>query len=464
MSRDYKSTVFLPRTDFPMRGNLPSREPELLARWNRIGLYDLLRRDAAGRERFVLHDGPPYANGNLHIGHALNKILKDVINRAQQMLGKDAPYVPGWDCHGLPIEWKIEEEYRAKGLDKNSVPILDFRRQCRESAAHWIEVQREEFRRLGVEGDWAHPYTTMEYAAEAQIFREFSKFLMNGGLYQGARPVMWSVVEQTALADAEVEYEDHTSTTIIVRFPILRAGDARLAGASALIWTTTPWTIPGNRAIAYSPDLNYVLVRVSEVGEGSLAEVGERLLMAEDLVGSVMQQAKITGFEAEQLGAGALEGAVAAHPWRGKGYEFEVPLLPGTHVTAEQGTGLVHIAPGHGPEDFELGQRFAIEVPKTVAGDGLFYPSVPLFAGQHVFKADPPVVAALKEAGKLLGAGKLTHSYPHSWRSKAPLIYRATPQWFISMEANGLREKALAAIEGTRWVPPQCKHRIGAMI
>jgi isoleucyl-tRNA synthetase len=287
---------------------------------------------------------------------------------------------------------------------------------------------------------------------------------MNGGLYQGAHPVMWSVVEQTALADAEVEYEDHTSTTIIVRFPILRAADPRLAGASALIWTTTPWTIPGNRAIAYSPELTYVLVRVSEVGEGSLAQVGERLLMAEDLVGSVMQQAKITGFEAEQLGADALDGAVAAHPWRDQGYAFEVPLLPGTHVTAEQGTGLVHIAPGHGPEDFELGQRFGIEVPKTVAGDGLFNPAVPLFAGQHVFKADPQVVAALKDAGKLLASGKLTHSYPHSWRSKAPLIYRATPQWFISMEANGLREKALAAIEATRWVPPQGKHRIGAMI
>lgn len=464
MTRDYKATIFLPKTEFPMRGNLAQKEPEILARWEEIGLYDLLRADSRGREKFVLHDGPPYANGHLHIGHALNKILKDVINRAQQMLGKDANYVPGWDCHGLPIEWKIEEEYRARGQDKNSVDPVEFRRQCREFAEKWIDVQRAEFKRLGVIGDWANPYKTMAFAAEAQIFREFTKYLMGGGLYQGSRPVMWSVVEQTALADAEVEYHDHTSTTIHVRFPVIKASDPALEGVSAVIWTTTPWTIPGNRAIAYNPELDYVVIEVTAVAEGSLAKVGEKLLVTPKLAEDLARQGKFEWREAARLPGTKLEGTITAHPLRGQGYEYDVPLLPGAHVTDEQGTGLVHTAPGHGTEDFEVGRQFGLEIPLTVQGDGTYYPAVPLFAGLHVFKADGPVAEALTGTGALLARGRLLHSYPHSWRSKAPLIFRNTPQWFIGMERNDLRAKALAAIAETRWVPPQGETRLRSMI
>ncbi len=469
---DYKSTVFLPRTDFPMRGNLPEREPEILKRWQELGLFQRLREAARGREKFILHDGPPYANGAIHIGHALNKILKDVINRSQQMLGKDANYVPGWDCHGLPIEWKIEEKYRAAGKDKDAVPIVEFRRECREFAEHWINVQREEFKRLGVEGDWANPYTTMAYSAEAQIVRELGKFLMNGGLYKGAKPVLWSVVEKTALAEAEVEYHDHVSTTIWVRFPVVKASVPALEGASVVIWTTTPWTIPGNRAVAYGPDFDYCVISVTAVAENSRAAVGERLLLAHDLIEDVLAQAGITGHEVLARFSGRdLAGTVCRHPLHGRGYDFEVRLLPADFVTTEQGTGLVHIAPGHGADDWELGIAHGIEVPQTVAEDGSYYDHVPLFAGRRVLTpegkkgdADPAVVAALEEAGALLASGKLTHSYPHSWRSKAPLIFRNTPQWFISMAKNGLREKALAAIEETRFIPPQGRTRLYSMI
>jgi isoleucyl-tRNA synthetase len=462
---DYKQTVFLPQTDFPMRANLPEREPEILRRWEEMGLYQRLRESAKGREKFVLHDGPPYANGAIHIGHALNKILKDVVNRFQQMLGKDAPYVPGWDCHGLPIEWKIEEEYRAKGRDKDVVPVVEFRRECREFADRWIEVQRREFKRLGVEGDWANPYTTMAYEAEAQIVREIGKFLMNGSLYQGVKPVLWSPVEKTALAEAETEYHDHSSTTILVRFPVIRTDRPELEGASVLIWTTTPWTIPGNRAIAYGPEIEYAVIEVASVGEKSRAVVGERLVLAAALAEAVAKEAKISEWRVLGTFKGeALRGTVCRHPLRGRGYEFDVPLLPGAHVTTEQGTGLVHTAPGHGAEDFEIGRAFGLEVPQTVGADGTFHDHVPLFAGVHVYKADGPVAKALEQAGALLHRGKLVHSYPHSWRSKAPLIFRTTPQWFISMETNGLRKTALKAIEETRFVPPQGKTRLSSMI
>jgi isoleucyl-tRNA synthetase len=462
---DYKQTVFLPQTDFPMRANLPEREPEILRRWEQMDLYKRLRESATGREKFVLHDGPPYANGAIHIGHALNKILKDVVNRFQQMLGKDAPYVPGWDCHGLPIEWKIEEEYRAKGRDKDAVPIVEFRRECREFAERWIEVQRREFKRLGVEGDWANPYTTMAYEAEAQIVREIGKFLMNGSLYKGVKPVLWSPVEKTALAEAETEYHDHTSTTILVRFPVIRTDRPDLEGASVLIWTTTPWTIPGNRAIAYGPEIDYAVIEVLAVGERSRAQVGERLVLASALAEAVAKEARISEFRTlATLTGEALRGTVCRHPLRGRGYDFDVPLLPGAHVTTEQGTGLVHTAPGHGAEDFEIGREFGLEVPQTVGDDGTFYEHVSLFAGVHVYKADDPLAKALEQAGALLHRGKLVHSYPHSWRSKAPLIFRTTPQWFISMETNGLRAVALKAIEETRFVPPQGKTRLASMI
>ena len=472
MSVDYKSTLFLPRSDFAMRANLPKREPETLARWQAMGLFARLREASAGLEKFILHDGPPYANGHLHMGHALNKILKDVINRSQQMLGKDAHYVPGWDCHGLPIEWKIEESYRAKGEDKDAVAPVEFRRECRDFAEHWIAVQTEEFKRLGVEGDWERPYTTMAYAAEAQIVREIGKFLINGGLYAGARPVLWSVVEKTALADAEVEYHDHTSTTIWVRFPVTRAARPELDGARVVIWTTTPWTIPGNRAVAYLTDEPYVVFEVDEPAEDSLAQRGERLVVAKPLLPQVLADLRIAGHRVlGELAGTALAGTLTAHPLRGQGYDFDVPLLAADFVTMDQGTGFVHIAPGHGADDFELGRRAGLEVPQTVDGDGRFMAHVPLFAGTLVYTdrgkpgdANPAVVRALDQAGALLAHGKLTHSYPHSWRSKAPLIFRNTPQWFISMATNELRAKALKAIEETRFVPRSGRARLYSMI
>ena len=469
MAVDYKKTVFLPRTGFPMKAGLAQREPELLARWEKLGLYRKLREASAARPKFVLHDGPPYANGNIHIGHALNKILKDVIIRSRQMLGFDAPYVPGWDCHGLPIEWKIEEEYRKKGKDKDAVPIVDFRAECRAFAAHWIAVQAEEFKRLGVLGDWSKPYTTMAHEAEAAIVRELGKFLLNGGLYKGVKPVMWSVVEKTALAEAEVEYHDHTSTTVWVRFPVVQASVPALQGAAVVIWTTTPWTLPGNRAVAYGADFDYLVVAVDAVGEGSLARVGERVLVVRELLDSLLASAKITQHSVVATLTGEqLAGSVLAHPWRsqdvGGGYDFDVPLLAGDHVTTDTGTGFVHIAPGHGADDFALGQKHGLPVPETVDDDGTYYKHVPLFAGLHVFKADKPVLEALTKAGVLLAHGKLVHSYPHSWRSRAPLIFRTTPQWFISMETNGLRAKALAAIDDTRWVPASGMNRIKSMV
>ncbi len=467
MTTDYRTTVFLPRTEFPMRANLPAREPEILERWARLDLYRRLRQAAAGRAKFILHDGPPYANGHLHMGTALNKILKDVINRSQQMLGKDAAYVPGWDCHGLPIEWQIEQRYRKAGQDKDAVPIAEFRQECREFAEHWLDVQRAEFKRLGVIGDWDHPYTTMSFDAEAGIFRELGKFLLNGQLYRGKKSVLWSVVEKTALAEAEVEYHDHSSTTIHVRFPVAHSPVPALVGGAVLIWTTTPWTIPANRAVAYGEGIDYQVREVTEVAAGSAARPGETLLVAAALADEVAAAAGITSWQSiAELPGRALAGTTARHPLHGQGgYEFEVPLLPADFVTVEQGTGLVHIAPSHGADDFELGMRHGLEVPDTVAEDGSYTDQVPLFQGVHVFKAAEPVLAALTRSGALLASGKLVHSYPHSWRSKAPLIFRATPQWFIPMDGpDQLRACALAAIAATRWVPAQGEARIRGMI
>ncbi|MBT5659001.1 MAG: class I tRNA ligase family protein, partial [Rhodospirillaceae bacterium] len=400
MSNDYKNTIFLPQTDFPMKAGLPKREPEWLERWEKMGLYEKLRAASKGREKFILHDGPPYANGHLHIGHALNKILKDVINRSHQMLGFDADYVPGWDCHGLPIEWKIEEKYRAAGKDKDDVPVIEFRHECREFAAHWVDIQREEFKRLGVMGNWDDPYTTMAFSAEADIVAELGKFLMNGGLYRGEKPVMWSVVEKTALAEAEVEYDDHTSTTVVVRFPVASSPRPELADASVLIWTTTPWTLPGNRAVAYGEDIKYVVIEPTMMGpiEGEpLSPLqNSRLIVAKERLGDFLDEAKILKFDTiTELAGSDLAGTICRHPFHGQGYDFEVPLVPGHHVTTETGTGFVHIAPGHGAEDFEVGQAEGLEVPQTVGGDGLFYNHVPMFAGKHVFKVDADVVEAL---------------------------------------------------------------------
>ncbi len=471
IQRDYRDTVFLPQTGFPMRGDLPKKEPRILARWDAADLWSRLRAASKGRPLFILHDGPPYANGNIHIGTALNKILKDVINRTRQMAGYDANYIPGWDCHGLPIEWKIEEEYRAKKRDKDAVPILDFRAECRAYAEHWMGVQRQEFRRLGVEGDFPARYATMDHPSEAAIAHEICKFLLNGALYRGLRPVMWSPVEKTALAEAEIEYHDHTSSTIWVRFPVVQAPIPALRDAAVVIWTTTPWTMPGNRAIAAGPEFDYALVHVDGVAEGSLARVGEKLLVALPLLSQFCQDTGITTHHLDHVFKGsALDGIVCAHPLRGAkgtngGYEQDTPLLFGDFVTTEAGTGFVHIAPGHGEEDFDLGRKHGLEVPETVGDDGTFNPWVPLFPGVHVYKAADPICAALIEAGALLARGKLVHSYPHSWRSKAPLIFRATPQWFIRMDGpEHIRDKALAAIDATRFVPDAGRNRIGSMV
>ncbi len=465
MTVDYKSTIYLPKTEFPMKAGLPQREPQLLEHWQETDFEGERARISEGREKFILHDGPPYANGNLHIGHALNKILKDVINRTQQMQGKDARYVPGWDCHGLPIEWKIEEKYRKKKKDKDAVPVVEFRQECREFAEHWIDIQREEFKRLGVMGDWDHPYTTMTFAAEAKIAEELGKFLMDGSLYRGSKPVMWSPVEKTALAEAEVEYHDHTSTTIFVKFPIVETPNRVLDGANIVIWTTTPWTMPGNRAVAYGANIDYALITVKGVTDDSRAIVGDQLIVAEARLDAFAEACGITSHKVETSFKGAsLAGTICAHPLRGQGFDYDVPALAADFATTEEGTGIVHIAPGHGADDWVLGIQNGVEVPHTVGEDGCFFEHVPLFAGQHVYKCNDHVADVLAEAGGLLGKGKLVHRYPHSWRSKKPLIFRNTAQWFISMETNGLRDKALKAISETRFVPESGQRRLNGMI
>jgi isoleucyl-tRNA synthetase len=488
LQRDYRETVFLPDTPFPMRAGLPQLEPRILDRWG--DLYGAVRkaRQDAGAPLFVLHDGPPYANGAIHIGHALNKLLKDFIVRSRFALGYDVDYVPGWDCHGLPIEWKIEEEFRAAGRRKEEVSKAEFRARCREYADEWITEQSREFQRLGVLGDWANRYATMDFATEAKIVSEFHKFIASHQIYRGSKPVMWSPVERTALADAEVEYHDHVSPTIWVKFPVVEGSDAAVS-AGLVIWTTTPWTIPGNRAVAYNPDIAYAVYRV-EALEKDLpfepwAKVGERLIVAEKLAAEVFAAAKIAKwFKVEQIDC---EGMVLAHPLAAldQGYGFQVPLLAGDHVTDDAGTGFVHTAPGHGADDYAVwlahGHR---EIPETVDEDGAYYPHVPLFGGLKVLEtegpkagrfgsANPAVVDKLIEAGALLARGRLEHSYPHSWRSKAPVIFRNTPQWFIRMDeplddaAHGgktLRETALAAIDATAFYPEAGRTRLRGMV
>ena len=464
MSTDYKSTLFLPKTNFPMKAGLPNKEPGHLERWENMDLFAKLREQSKDQEQFILHDGPPYANGHLHMGHALNKILKDVISRSQQMMGKNAHYVPGWDCHGLPIEWKIEEKYRKAGKNKDEVPILEFRKECREFAAEWVDIQRDEFKRLGIIGDWDRPYTTMSFDAEAQIVKELLKYAMNGGLYRGSKPIMWSPVEKTALAEAEIEYHDHTSTTIFVRFPVAE-GSEKFKGASIVIWTTTPWTMPGNKAISYGGDIDYIGVEVVGVEDGSLGQVGEKIIVAAELLEGVKAECGILDTKVFWEGKGAqFKGVLCRHPFDGQGYDYDVPLIEGDHVTVDAGTGFVHTAPGHGMEDFEVCKDYNIEIPQTVSEDGTFFSHVPMFAGEHVYKCNDHVADELESVGRLLKRGKVKHSYPHSWRSKAPLIYRNTSQWFISMETNGLRETAMAAIDDTKWYPQSGHKRLSTMV
>ena len=465
MAKDLKQTVFLPKTDFPMRAGLPKKEPEILAMWNDMGFFDELRARRQGHEKFILHDGPPYANGNLHIGHALNKILKDLINRFQSAIGKDANYVPGWDCHGLPIEWKIEEQYRKKKRNKDEVPIVEFRNECRDFASHWVDVQSEEFQRLGVMGNWADPYLTMAYSSEAVIAREIGKFLMNGSLFRGSKPVMWSAVEKTALAEAEIEYFDRTSTTIYARFPVKSSPMAELDGAQIIIWTTTPWTMPGNRATAYGEEINYGLYHVDAVAEDSLAKVGDRLVFADDLADSIAEACGISAMtRSNDVPVEVFKDTILKHPLNGQGYDHDVPMLPADYVTTDQGTGIVHIAPGHGAEDYVLGIAHGVPVPETVAADGRLMDHLPHFAGMSALKDNPAITDKLAELGALLGRGQVTHSYPHSWRSHAPLIFRNTPQWFISMESHGLRDTALKALSETVFYPPVGQSRLTSMI
>ncbi len=489
-ARDYKTTLFLPETDFPMRAGLPKLEPEFLKSWEAADLYGQLRKASAGRPKYVLHDGPPYANGHLHMGHAFNKILKDLVVRSRQMMGFDSNYVPGWDCHGLPIEWKVEEDFRANNRTKRDVPKAEFRAACRAYAERWVSVQREEFKRYGVVGDWKNPYTTMAFEAEAAIVSEFLKFVDKGLVYRGSKPVMWSPVEQTALAEAEIEYHDHTSTTIWVKFPVAK-GEAM--GASIVIWTTTPWTIPGNRAICFGPKISYGLYEVTAMEKvvdpktgaelTPWTKVGERLIVADRLWESVKTASKIA--DAKKLGDIDPAGFVCAHPLKGfaGGYNFDVPLLAGDHVTDADGTGFVHTAPGHGQEDyiaFVSAFGTQAEIPHTVDEFGAFTDEAPGFTGKKVLvlegkkagedgDANGAVIAALIEKSALLARGRLKHSYPHSWRSKAPVIFRNTPQWFIGLDkkkpdGKTLREDALAAIDATAFTPAAGKNRLRAMI
>ena len=531
--RDWSQTLFLPKTDFPMRAGLPELEPKLLRHWDEIGLYEKLRKQSKGRVKFTLHDGPPYANGNIHIGHALNKILKDVVVKSQQMLGHDSNYVPGWDCHGLPIEWKIEEQYRAKGKEKpnflDPVAINAFRDECRKFAAHWLDVQREEFKRLGVIGDWAHPYSTMDYRAESIIARELMKFAESGLLYRGSKPVMWSVVEKTALAEAEVEYQDYQSDMIWVKFPIHGIDDPSGWGfdgshhqkitdmlsklnrwkASVVIWTTTPWTIPGNRAISFSSKIAYGLYEVTGAPKDNWAKVGDRLVLSDKLAADVMKVAKVETYQRlEDVSSELLRVAFCNHPLRRGSniYDFNVPLFDGDHVTDDTGTGFVHTAPGHGADDYNIwtaNQRVLRErgidtdIPFTVDADGVMTKAAPGFEGKRVLKengdkgdANDAVIKALVDAGMIIARGRLKHQYPHSWRSKKPVIFRNTPQWFIAMDSRvapgdspagsrppgagpvaavghnsrTLRQMALDEIKRTEWVPAASENRITGMI
>jgi isoleucyl-tRNA synthetase len=485
-ARDWSATLFLPKTDFPMKAGLPQLEPKLLERWAKLGMYKRLRETAKGKPKFILHDGPPYANGNIHIGTALNKILKDIVTRSQQMLGFDSNYVPGWDCHGLPIEWQVEQEYRAKGKKKEEIPVLQIIDECRAFAQKWIDIQRSEFKRLGVEGDWDHPYMTMAPASEAQIARELMKFAATGQLYRGSKPVMWSVVEKTALAEAEIEYHDYTSDTVWVKFPV--AGNASFAGASVVIWTTTPWTLPGNRAISFNSKIEYGLYEVTKAPDGNWAKPGDKLILAKNLAEAVMKAAKAEAYELrETVEPDVLGKLQCAHPLHAMGYGFKVPLLDGDHVTDEDGTGFVHTAPGHGRDDFEIWMASQAKlialgidpaIPFTVDADGVLTREAPGFEGKRVLKengdkgdANDAVIRALQDANALIARGRLKHQYPHSWRSKKPVIFRNTPQWFIamdrpipSMRGSSLRQLALQAIRETQWVPASGQNRITGMI
>ena len=487
---DYKTTLNLPKTDFPMRAGLPKREPEWLARWADMGVYDRLR-EKEGREPFTLHDGPPYANGNLHIGHALNKTIKDMIVRSHQMMGFDARYIPGWDCHGLPIEWKIEEKYRKKGKNKDAVPINEFRSECRKFAADWVDVQREEFKRLGINGNWDKPYLTMDFHAERVIAEEFQKFLMNGTLYQGSKPVMWSPVEKTALAEAEVEYHDKESFTIWVKFKVSNAADD-LNDAHVVIWTTTPWTIPSNKAVVYGQDIAYGLYEVTGTPDESWTAVGDKFLLADNLAADVMKRARleedqwsrVRGVPADELAGLTLSHPLAGSEGSNGEWDEARDFRAAEFVTDTEGTGFVHCAPSHGMDEYELYRDLNMlqqVITYNVMDDGGLRADLPFFGGTYILNrkggegdANKTIIDKLVEVGGLMARGKIKHSYPHSWRSKAPIIYRNTPQWFAAVDkavgdgqdTHGLtiRERALTEIDNVKWTPQSGRNRLHAMM
>ncbi len=456
-----KEHINLPKTAFSMKANLPTKEPGIIEYWQKINLYEKLREKSKGKEKFILHDGPPYANGNIHMGTALNKILKDIIIKFHQMDGKDSVYVPGWDCHGLPIEWKIEEQYKKNKKNKNDVPIVDFRRECRDFANKWINIHKDQFTRLGVIGDWENYYSTMSFDAEAQIVRELGKFLKEGSLYRGYKPVLWSTVEKTALADAEVEYMDHVSDTIYSAFPIKKTNIKGIEDSNIIIWTTTPWTIPANKALAYNSNLTYLVIKINDEGDFK----NKKIIVAKDLLESLLNECEVKSFDLEKEFLGKdFKGTICSHPFLDIGYSYDIPMLEARFVTTDQGSGIVHCAPSHGPDDFNLCLKNNIKALETVDDDGRYTKNIIKFEGIHIFKANPIVIENLKNQKKLLFNGKLTHSYPHSWRSKAPLVHRATAQWFISMESHGLRTKSLKAIDETTFYPSKAKERIKAMV
>ncbi len=488
--KDWRDTVFLPKTDFPMKAGLPQKEPGILAGWQQDDLHGKLRAERAGAEKFILHDGPPYANGDIHVGHSLNHILKDMVCRTQTLLGKDAPYVPGWDCHGLPIEWKVEEQYRKKKRNKDEVPRAEFRAECRAYAQKWVDTQREQLKRLGILGDWDNPYLTMDFDSEATIVAELMKFAEAGNLYRGSKPVMWSPVEKTALAEAEVEYEDITSTQIDVAFEIVESPIPELVGAHAVIWTTTPWTIPVNQALAYGPDIEYGLFQVYYSDNPNVGEP-DFLVVACDLVADVENRLAKSGtdlgveiFDKPKIRfkGSDLAGTKVRHPMHSLGgfYETLRPMLPGDFVTTDSGTGLVHMSPDHGEDDFTLCRENGIDPVFAVDDGGVYRDDWPWLGGNDErrrsvinpnFNApDGPICSDLREAGSLLSASAdYKHSYPHSWRSKAKIIYRCTPQWFVPMDRDlsdggTLRSRAMGEIERVRFVPERGRNRIRAMV
>lgn len=452
-TKQLKDTVFLPKTSFPMKGDLARKEPLLVEEWKNAKIFEKLRDISKSREKFIVHFGPPYANGPIHSGHALIGILKDAVTKSYQMMGYNAPLVIGWDCHGLPIEWKIEESYLKQGKKREDVPVAEFMSKCREFAAKWREIQKEGFRKLGIISDFENPYSTMDKESEAAICEKFFEILKKGLVYRGKKPVMWSVVEKTALAEAELEYYDKVSDAIFVKFPVVEFSSEKFKDTFAVIWTTTPWTIPANKAIAYSEEFRYVILLVNN----------EKYIIAKDLIDSFVKNSEIEDYKiVAEFPGNELSGLVCRHPLNNLGFTHKVPLLPADYVTSDAGTGLVHTAPAHGLDDFMLGKKFNLPLEDIVNDNGTFVEKLPYFAGEHVFKVNPKVIEELQKVGNLIKAYKITHSYPHSWRSKAPLIFRTTTQWFIKIDP--IRENLLSEIDKTKWFPASYINRIKSMV